>query len=145
MAVTSKVYGLALQSMLNKEIDFDTDTIKAMLCTATYVPNQDTHRYKSSVTNEVVGTGYTAGGVALTSKTVTYDTASNTVTIDAADPAWANATLTARYLVFYDDAPATDATKPLISYVDFGADVSSTAATFTYQIPSTGIATFTAA
>lgn len=144
MAVTSKLYGLVHQSVWNGEIDYDTDTIKAMLCTSTYSPNQDTHRYKSSVTNEVSGTGYTAGGVTLTTKTVTYDAPSNTLSLDCDDPAWATATITARYLVFYKST-GTDATSPLIAYVDFGADVSSTGAAFTYTVPVGGFATFTAA
>lgn len=145
MPVTSKVYGLAMQSMLNKEIDYDTDVIKGMLCTSLYAPSQDTHRYKSDVTNEATGTGYTAGGVTLTAKTITYVAASNTLTLDCADPSWATSTITARYLVFYDNTPATDATRPLIAYVDFGADVSSSASTFTYVVPTTGIAQFIAA
>lgn len=144
MAVTSKLYGLALQSMLNKEINFASDTVKGLLTTSVYVPNQDTHRYLSSVTNEVTGTGYTAGGVTLTSKTVVYTATTNTLTLDSADPAWPTSTITARYLVFYVST-GTAATSPLISYVDFGADVSSSASTFTYVIPSTGIAQFIAA
>lgn len=144
MAVTSKVYGPSLQSMLNKEIDYDTDTIKAMLCTSSYTPNQDSHRYKSDLTNEVVGTGYTAGGVTLTGKTITYDGASNTLTLDCADPAWTSSTITARFLVFYVST-GTNSTSALLSYVDFGADVSSTASTFTYIVPSTGIAQYIAA
>lgn len=138
------MYGLALQSMLNAEIDFDTDTCKAMLCTSSYTPNQDTHRYKSSVTNEVTGTGYTARGVTLTGKTVNYTTGTNTLALDCDDPTWAASTITARYLVFYKDT-GSDATSPLIAYVDFGADVSSTAAAFTYQVPAGGFVTFTAA
>lgn len=115
-----------------------------MLTTSTYVPDQDAHRYKSSVTNEAAGTGYTAGGVALASKSVTYDAASNTLTLTSANPAWPGATVTARYLVVYVDT-GTAATSPLICYVDFGADVSATATTFTYVVPTTGIASVTVA
>jgi hypothetical protein len=144
MAVTSFVYGPALRQFVSGGINYGTDTIKAMLCTAAYTPNQDTHEFKSSVTNEVTGTGYTAGGVTLTAKTNAYDGPTNTVTLDAADPAWANSTITARFLVFYKDT-GTAGTSPLISYVDFGADVSSTAAAFTYQLPTTGLVQLTAA
>lgn len=149
MAVTAKMYGLALQSILNAEIDFDTDTIKAMLVTSSYTFNQDTHRYKSSVTNEVTGTGYTARGATLASKSVTYDAGSNTLVLDAADPVWSAATITARGMVIYKDT-GSDATSPLIAFHDFGADVSSTGADFTYQIPNVsggtgGLGTFTAA
>jgi hypothetical protein len=144
MAVTALLYGLVFQSAFNAEIDFDTDTMKAMLCTSTYAPNQDTHRYKSSVTNEVTGTGYTARGVTLTTKTVTYTAGTNTLALDADDPTWAASTITARYLVVYKDT-GSDATSPLLCYVDFGADVSSTNATFTYQVPAAGLVTLAAA
>ena len=72
MAASGKLYGLAFKSMVNGEINWTSHTIKAMLCTSAYTPNQDTHQYKSSVTNESAGTGYTAGGVALAGKTVNY-------------------------------------------------------------------------
>jgi len=145
MALTAKLYGKVFLSAFNKEIDLDSDTLKVMLCTSSYTPNQDTHRYKSDVTNEVTGTGYTAGGATLTTVTVTYDGSSNTITFDADDVSWASASITARYAVFYDATPGSDATRPLIAYWDFGADVTSTAATFTLQIAAGGIATVTVA
>lgn len=144
MAVTAKMYGPFLQSLANKEVDLDSDTLKVMLCTSAYTPNQDTHRYKSDITNEIAGTGYTAGGVTLTSVAVTYTGATNTLMLDSADPSWPSSTITARYAVYYDSSPASDATRPLISYVDFGADVSSTAAAFTLQLDPAGIVTLTA-
>ena len=142
MAATGRLYGLAMQSLFNAEIDYDTATVKALLTTSSYAPNQDTHRYKSSVTNEVAGTGYTAGGQALTGKTVTYDGNTNTLTLSCANPTWNTSTITARYIVFYVDT-GTAATSALIAYVDFGQDVASTNGTFTYPVPSTGIAQFT--
>ena len=145
MAVTSRFYGQAFLSAFNAEIDFDTATVKAMLCTSTYSPSQDPHRYKSSVTNEVAGTGYTAGGVTLSSKTLTYDAATNTITFDCADPSWASATFPARYLVVYDNTPATDATRPLICYIDFGSDQSPAGVTFTYTVRDSGMAYLLAA
>lgn len=143
MAVTSFWYGQALLKALNKEIDFDTDTIKVMLCTATYTPNQDTHVYKDvSVTNEVTGTGYTAGGATLTTKTITYDGTTNITKLDADDVTWASSTITARYAVIYDDTPATN--KPLLGYVDFGADQSSSNGNFTITWDVNGILKITA-
>lgn len=145
MAVSAKWYGLAFQSAFNKEINIDSDALKVMLCTSAYVPDQDAHRYKSSVTNEITGTGYTAGGATLTSVTVTYTAATNTLTIDAADTSWAGSTLVARYAVIYDSTPATDATRPLLGYVDFGADVSSTGGAFAITWDAAGILTATPA
>lgn len=138
MAVTAKLYGLAMKR--DNWWDWDADTIKVMLCTSAYTPDQDTHRYKSSVTNELVATGYTATGATLGSKTSVYTSGTNTHALDAADTAWTTATwTTARYAVVYDATPATDATRPLICYIDFGADQSVTAGTFTIQWPAGGI------
>ena len=145
MAVTAKLYGRVFNSLGNKEIGWTADVLKVMLCTSTYVPDQNAHQYKSSVTNEVVGTGYTAGGATLASVTAAYNGATKTQTITCANPSWAASTLTARYAVFYDSTPATDATRPLISYVDFGVDQVSSTGTFTIVIDSAGVATFTVA
>jgi hypothetical protein len=145
MAVTAKFYGLAHQSAWNKEIDFNSDTIKVMLCTSAYTPDQDTHQYKSSVTNEVTGTGYTAGGATIGTPTITYTTGTNVLKLDGADVSWPASTITARYAVVYDSTPATDATRPLICYVDFGADVISSGGSFDLVWDSAGIATTTVA
>jgi hypothetical protein len=139
MAVTAFWYGNALLKALNKEIDWDSDVIKVALVTSTHVPNQDTHAYFSDITNEAVGTGYTVGGQALASKTITYTGATNVIALDAADTTWASSTITARYAVIYDDTPATAATKPLLAYVDFGVDQSSTNGNFTLTWDANGI------
>jgi hypothetical protein len=145
MAVSAKFYGNAFVSAFNKEIDFNSDTIKVMLCSSAYTPDQDAHAYKSSVTSEVSGTGYTAGGATLVTPTITYTAATNVFKLDANDVSWASATITARYAVIYDSTPATDATRPLIAYVDFGADVTATAGTFSITWDAAGIATVTVA
>ncbi|MFC9892097.1 hypothetical protein ACFVMC_00245 [Nocardia sp. NPDC127579] len=145
MAASAKLYGLAQKSLFNKELDWDTDAIKVMLCTVSYTPNQDTHQYKSDITAEATGTGYTAGGALLTSCTATYNAGTNTLTLDAADVSWPNSTISARYAVLYNSTPATDATRPLIGYVDFGQDISTTAGTFSIVWDAAGIITATAA
>lgn len=145
--MASKLYGSFLVKALNKEVDFDSDTIKVALLTNAYTPNQDTHDYYDDVvSNEVAATGgYTAGGITLTSKTVTYDAGTNVIVLDAADVTWSASTITARYAVVYDDTPATNATKPLIGYVDFGSDQSSSSGNFTITWDATGIVRITVA
>ena len=143
MATTAFIYGLMLNSTFNKEADWDTDAPKCMLTTVTYVPNQDTHQYKSSVTNEVVGTGYTATGVALTSNVFTYTAGTNVFAFDAIDASWPGSTFTTRIGVVYDSTPGTDATRPLASYVDMGGDQTVSSATFAIQWASGGIFTIT--
>ncbi len=143
--VTGKLYGLLFTSLWNKEIDYDTDIIKVMLTTSTYVPAQDTDDYKDNVTNEVSGTGYTATGETLTSKTVTYTAGTNVHKLDAADTTWSASSITARIAVVYDSSPATDATRPLIGYQDFITDRTSDAGDFTIQWDAAGIVEITVA
>lgn len=144
--MASKLYGSVIAKAFNKEIDFDSDTIKVALVSSAYTPNQDTHDYWDDVSaNEVTGTGYTAGGTALTSKTVTYDATNNVTILDAADVTWASSTITARYAVIYDDSGATSAQKALLAYVDFGSDQSSTNGAFTLTWDATGIIRVTVA
>lgn len=141
----AKVYGPALQSMLNKEVDFDSDTVKCLLTTSSYVPSQDLHRYRSSISNEVTGTNYTTGGVAVSGKTVTYDTSTNTLNLDSADPSFSSVTIASfRYAVFYVDT-GNSATSPLLSYLDFEANFAVAAQDLTIVLPATGILQLTAA
>lgn len=144
--MASKLYGQFLQQALNKEVDWDTDTIKVALLSNAYTPDQDAHNYFDDVVaNEVTGTGYTAGGLTLANKTNTYNSATNVIVLDADDVTWSASTITARYAVIYDATPATDATKPLIGYVDFGSDQSSSNGNFTITWDSTGIVRITVA
>jgi hypothetical protein len=141
----SKLYGNFLLKALNKEVDFDSDTIKVALLSSSYTPDQDAHDYYNDVsTYEVSGTGYTAGGNTLASKTATYDSANNVIVLDAADTTWASSTITARYAVIYDST-GTSSTSALIGYVDFGSDQSSTNGNFTITWDSTGIVRITVA
>jgi hypothetical protein len=142
----SKLYGQFLAKALNKEVDWDSDTIKVALLTSSYTPNQDTHDYFDDVSAfEVTGTGYSTGGQTLGSKTVTYDAANNVIVLDAADTTWSSSTITARYAVVYDDSGATAASKALIGYVDFSSDQSSTNGNFTITWDATGIVRITVA
>lgn len=128
--MASLIYNSAIDDMAKGAIDFDTDTFKTMLVTSTYSPNKDTHDKRDDVTNEVSGTGYTAGG-ATSACTVTKDTANDKVTISFASTSWATATITARAAVIYKSRGGASSADELVCYVDFGADVSSSAATFT--------------
>jgi hypothetical protein len=144
--MASKLYGQFLQQALNKEIDWDTDTIKVALLSNAYTPDQDAHNYFDDVsTHEVTGTGYTQGGNTLANKTNTYNSATNVIVLDADDTTWSSSTITARYAVVYDASPATNATRPLIGYVDFGSDQSSSNGNFTITWDATGIVRITVA
>lgn len=88
-----------------------------------------------SATNEVSGAGYTAGGKSLTGYAAAL--ASGVAYLDFADPSWAAATITARGALIYNASKANRA----VGVFDFGADVTSTAAAFTVELPAPGAAT----
>ncbi|MFZ9848944.1 MAG: hypothetical protein ACO3FA_00850 [Vulcanococcus sp.] len=128
--MASLIYNSAVDDMARGAIDFDTDTFKIMLVTSSYTANKDSHDKRDDVTNEVSGTGYTAGG-ATVACTVTKDTANDKVTLAFASTSWATATITARGAVIYKSRGGSSNADELVAYIDFGSDVSSTAATFT--------------
>ena len=127
--MASLIYNSFLEDVAKGAIDCDTDTFKTLLVTSTYTPNQDTHDKRDDVTNEVTGTGYTAGG-ATTACTVATDTTNNKTTLTFAAASWATSTITARGAVIYKSRGGASSADELVAYVDFGNDVSSSGATF---------------
>ena len=132
--MASLIYNSCLNDMATGAIDFDTNSFKIELVTSSYTPNKDTHTKRSDVTNEISGTGYTAGGVS-TAVTVTNDTANDRIDINFADVSLASATLTAAAAVIYKTT-GTASTDNLVAYLDFGGNVTSTNGTFTLDITS---------
>lgn len=122
-------------------VDWINDDIRAALFTNSLTPNFSSDTGYGAApynANEVSGTGYTAGGVALTGKTLT-ESPTGTLSWDANDASWAGATFSgARGMLIYDN---TLAGKNAIAFVNFGADYGVTAGTFTVQHPSAGIFT----
>lgn len=119
-------------------VDLDTDTLKVMLVTSSYVPDQDAHDFVNDVTNEAVGTGYTAGGQVLTNKGVTQDNTNNRAAFTADPSVWTGSTITARGAVLYKDT-GTPSTSPLIAYYDFGGNIISSGGPFTITWNASGL------
>lgn len=128
--MASLIYNRALELWARGSIDFDTDTFKVMLTTSTYVENKDTHDFRNDVTNEVTGTGYTAGGNTVTI-TVTLDTTNDRLDISLGGTTWATSTITARKAVYYKSRGGASSADELVAVNDFGADVITTAGTLT--------------
>jgi len=126
-------------------IDFDTDTINCMITTSTYNPAKATHDYRADVTNEVSGSGYSAGGKALASKTVTLSTA--VVTFDAADVTWSqdgSGFADGKYAVLYQSTSSASGTADiLIAYADIGNSKGNVAGDLTLEMSAAGIFTAT--
>lgn len=126
--MASLIYNSCIDDMARNAIDFDTDSFKVMLVTASYSPDKDAHLKRSSVTNEISGTGYTAGGVSAP-VTVTKDTANDKVTIEFAAVSWASSTITARGAVYYKST-GNAANDCLVAYNDFGSNITTSNGTF---------------
>jgi hypothetical protein len=112
-------------------IGYDTDTFKVMLLTSTAAPNKDTWAKRSDVTDEVSGTGYTAGGATATVTVEATDTTNDRVVITLGGTTWSTATITARYAVYYKSRGGASSADELIAVIDFVADKTSTGASFT--------------
>lgn len=143
MAVTINVYGKFLNSLMQKLIDVDSDTLKIALLSSSYTPDLDNHDFFDDVTSyQITATGYTAGGLALTGKLLSYNSSTNTWTFDCDNPSWTIVgTATARYAVIYDATPSTDANRPLMFLVDLGEDKTATDGTFSLPIHADGLFT----
>jgi hypothetical protein len=133
MAITQALCTSFKSEILGGVHDLDTDTIKLALFTSTAALDAATTAY--STTDEVVGTGYTAGGNTLTSPVISID--GTTAIVDFADTTWPSATITARGAVVYNASKANRA----IAVLDFGSDKTSTAGDFTVSFPAAAAAT----
>lgn len=108
------------------------------LVTDSYTPDIDAHEFFDDITDEVVGTGYTADGAEITTKVVSQDNANDLGKFDGDDVEWTTATITARAAIIWKDT-GNDATSPLIRYHDFGEDKSTVGTTFKITWGATGI------
>ena len=139
--MANAIFNSFKRDIANGSINLATDAVKIMLVGSAYTPNIDTHTKRSDVTNEVSGTGYTAGGIALVNKTVTMNTTSDKGVFDADDLTISNATITARGAVLYKARGGASSADELIAYLDFGADITSTAGNFNIAFDANGIIT----
>lgn len=133
MAITQAMCTSAKAEFLGGIHDLDTDTIKIALYTSAATLSAATTVY--SATNEVSGTGYSAGGATLTSPVIT--TSGTTAYVDFADPTWTTATITARGALIYNSSKANRA----LAVLDFGSDKTATAADFTINFPTPAAST----
>jgi hypothetical protein len=131
--MASLIFDSFLDDLCKGNINPNSDTFYALIVTATYSPNKGTHAKRSDVTNEVSGTGYTAGGVAITC-TPTKDTTNHREDLTFSDPSWTSSTITGRALVVYKHRGGASTADELVAYVDNGSDVTSTNGTWSFDI-----------
>lgn len=131
--MASLIFTSFLEDLARGAIDMDTDTFRVLLTTSSYTENKDTHTKRSDVTNEVTGSGYTAGGVTCT-VTVTKDTANDRLDITLGAVSWPSSTITARKAVYYKSRGGAASADEIVAVNDFGSDVTSTGATFSLAL-----------
>jgi|TARA_R100001163_G_scaffold9382_1_gene9009 hypothetical protein len=130
MAITQTLCTSFKKALFDGEVDFSADssqTFKIALYTSSADLSASTTAY--ATTNEVSGTGYTAGGNTLT--VVAPTTSGTTAYLDFADTIWNSATITARGALIYRSTTGN----PAIAVLDFGADKSTTGGAFEIKFP----------
>jgi hypothetical protein len=139
----SGLYALSYRDALNATnlaLDFSLTSHKWAMYNNTETPAFQTETAYAA-TNEVSGTGYTAGGQIIVSPTFAVAGATAILTYDMADQVWVSPTsVTARGAKLYADALAGN---NLLVGMNFGSDFTSTAGTFTIQFDALGVFTIT--
>ena len=136
MAITQAMATSFKVGILDGTFDFSSgtaQTFKIALFTNAATLDAATTAYSTS--NEVTGTGYTAGGNTLTISQVPTSTGT-TAFLDFADTTWTSATITARGALIYLADGVTD---PAVAVLDFGSDKASTAGDFTIVFPAADV------
>ena len=136
MAITQAMATSFKVDILDGTFDFSSgtsQTFKIALFTNAATLDAATTAYSTS--NEVTGTGYTAGGNTLTISQVPTSTGT-TAFLDFADTTWSSATITARGALIY---LADGGTNPAVAVLDFGSDKTSTAGDFTIVFPAADV------
>lgn len=134
------------KKLIDNDVDFAADTIKCSLHTG-YTPNIDSHDNWDDVsaTEYGTGSGYTAGGVTLGSKTVTVDTANDQADVDAADIVWTGlgplTPATPGHAIFWKDT-GTPSTSALICYMELGTTATN-GSNYTIALNAGGLFTLT--
>lgn len=131
MAISTAFCTSFKQGLMQGLHDFDNpggNTFKIALYTSTATLGASTTAY--SATDEVTGTGYTAGGNTLTS--VSPTTSGTTAYVDFADTTWSNATITANGALIYN-ANSSNASCVVLA---FGSDKTSSNGDFTIVFPT---------
>lgn len=135
MAISQAFCTSFKQELLEAVHDFRAsggDTFKIALFTSSATLGASTTAY--STTNEVTGTGYTAGGENLTRVNPTVS--GTTAFTDFSDVTWAASTITANGALIYNSTPTHTYTNPACVVLAFGSDKVSSSGDFTIQFPS---------
>lgn len=129
--MASIIFNSFLEDLARGAIDLDTDTFKVMALGAAYSENKDTHLKRSDLTNEVSGTGYTAGGNVVTIS-LTKDLTNDRLDVTLGGTTWPTSTITnAQKFAYYKSRGGAASADELVAVIDNGTPVSTVAGTLT--------------
>jgi len=133
----SAFYNNYYEALGNGDIDFGANTFKAMLMTTAYTFDK-TDAFRSDLSGEASGAGYTAGGQALNNVTITQDDTNNRANIDFDNETFTGITVSNvnSYVIYKDTGNA--ATDILIARIVFTEGTQSTVAGNFTIIPPVG-------
>jgi len=131
--MASGIYNIQKADWMNKEVDMESDVYKIALLNNSHSFTATDTTWAAISGNEISGTGYTAGGVALANKAVTVGA---TTKWDADDAAWTTATFSAWHAVIYNVT-----TGKLSASMDLGGEQQVTSQTLTLIFNAAGIET----
>lgn len=118
------------QDILQAGQNLATDTLKMALYTGYATIDNNTTAY--TTLNEVVGTGYTAGGVVMTGVTINANADANTVYVNFDNVSWPGANFVARGALIYN----TSKSDKSVAVLDFGSDKTFSATSNTVTMPA---------
>lgn len=134
MAITQSLATSFKVQLMQGTQNFSSDQFYIALYTDSATLGPSTTAY--SATNEISGSGYTAGGQALT-VSQTPISSGTTAYISFSNVSWANASFTARGALIYNATNGNSA----VCALDFGADKTVVNGTFTITFPAAGPST----
>lgn len=136
MSATAYLTDSCVDDLMRGNVVPSSDTFYMMLCTSSASPSKSAWAKRSDVTNEVSGTGYTAGGKAVALTLTAASGNSDLELLALADTSWTTATITAAYAVVYKHRGGASSADNLFAIIDFGGSFTATGGTFTVSLSS---------
>ena len=133
MAITTALCTSFKKELFEAVHDFTSDTFKIALYSSSASLDATTTAYSTS--NEISGTGYSAGGVTLSVVAPSID--GTTGLVDFGNPSWSNATFSTSGALIYNSSKSNKA----VAVYSFGSSQSVSSANFNITMPAAAAGT----
>lgn len=133
MAITTALCTSFKKELFEAVHDFTSDTFKIALYSSSASLGAATTAYSTS--NEISGTGYSAGGVTLSVVAPSID--GTTGLVDFGNPSWSNSTFSTSGALIYNSSKSNKA----VAVFSFGSSQSVSSANFNITMPAAAAGT----